>query len=295
MTVTANPPQAGPAQQEPNRRHLAAIVAAVTVLAAGAGIGIGLAVSGGTPSSGPASPAAATSYSYYQSMMGRYGSGAGSMMGGSGYSSMMGQSDYTWMMGGAVAPGWMTGGTLPTSMMGGHTDMGQVMGSLLANAPGPRVSPAEATTLGNQIPAGATIDRAANRITFSAGTANLAVVASPAGGPDETFRVAGLVNPTIVVPRGARVTMQLVNADNDTAHGLVITGSGEAAGSWMPMMSAAPAFSGAALWFLGNPTSAGMHTGTITFTAGAMGTYQYLCPVPGHAQKGMVGAFIVRS
>jgi uncharacterized cupredoxin-like copper-binding protein len=31
-----------------------------------------------------------------------------------------------------------------------------------------------------------------------------------------------------------------------------------------------------------------MHGGTMTFTAG---TYQYLCPVPGHAQKGMVGMF----
>jgi hypothetical protein len=220
VTVTANPPQAGPAQKPPHRRHLAAIVAAVAVLAAGAGIGIGLAVSGGTPSSGPAGPAAAAPYSYYQSMMGRYSGGAGSMMGGgSGWSSMMGRSGYAWMMGGAAAPGWMTGGTLPAWMMGGNTDMGQVMGALLADAPGPRVSAAEAATLGDQVPGGATIDRTANRITFTVGTVNLAVVASPAGGPDETFRIAGLVNPTIIVPPGARMTVQLVNADPDTATG----------------------------------------------------------------------------
>jgi len=34
-----------------------------------------------------------------------------------------------------------------------------------------------------------------------------------------------------------------------------------------------------------------MHTGTLTFTAATPGTYHYhyhyLCPVPGHAQKGM--------
>jgi nitrite reductase (NO-forming) len=36
-----------------------------------------------------------------------------------------------------------------------------------------------------------------------------------------------------------------------------------------------------------------MHTGTLTFTAGTPGTYRYLCPVPGHAQKGMTGTFIV--
>ena len=61
----------------------------------------------------------------------------------------------------------------------------------------------------------------------------------------------------------------------------------------MPMMANPPAFRGAALWFLGNPTSAGMHTGTLSFTASTSGSYQYLCPVPGHAQKGMVGTLVV--
>ena len=71
-----------------------------------------------------------------------------------------------------------------------------------------------------------------------------------------------------------------------------ITG-GPRRSSWMPMMTSRPAFTGSALWFLGNPTTAGMHTGTLTFTAAAPGTYHYLCPVPGHAQKGMTGLFTV--
>ena len=60
------------------------------------------------------------------------------------------------------------------------------------------------------------------------------------------------------------------------------------------MMTAAPAFPGSALWFLGKPTTAGMHAGTLTFTAATPGSYQYLCPVPGHAQEGMAGTFTVR-
>ncbi len=60
------------------------------------------------------------------------------------------------------------------------------------------------------------------------------------------------------------------------------------------MMTTGTAFPGASLWFLGNPTSAGMHAETLTFTAGSRGTFTYLCAVPGHAQKGMAGAFIVR-
>jgi len=219
--------------------------------------------------------------------------GGGSMMGGSSAGWMMSEAGYRWMTGGAASPGWMTGGSLPGMMMGGGTDPGKVMGSLWANAPGPRVSAAQAAALGGQVPAGAQVDRAANTLTFTTATAALTIVASPSGGPDETFRAAGLTNPRVIVPAGARVSIQLVNADPDTAHGLVVTSAG-AAGSWMPMMTARPAFAGSALWFLGNPTQAGMHAGTLTFTASAAGSYQYLCPVPGHAQKGMAGAFIVR-
>ena len=117
-------------------------------------------------------------------------------------------------------------------------------------------------------------------------------MASPAGGADETFRIAGMVNPKITVPAAAQVSIQVINADPDTAHGLVIT-SGPGQSSWMPMMTSRPAFSGSALWFLGNPTAAGMHAGTLTFTAVTPGIYHYLCPVPGHAQKGMTGLFTV--
>jgi len=158
--------------------------------------------------------------------------------------------------------------------------------------PGPRVSTSQAAALGTQVPAGARIDQASRTITFTTDSVHLAAVASPAGGPDETFRIAGMVNPAVVVPAGAMVSIQVINADPDTAHGLVVTASSGQT-SWMPMMTSRPAFTGSALWFLGNPTTAGMHAGTLTFTAATPGTYHYLCPVPGHAQKGMTGTFTV--
>jgi rusticyanin len=231
-------------------------------------------------------------------MMGGYYGGRGmGMMGGSSadsYDWMMGQSGYEWMTGGNGAPGWMRGGTLPGFMMSGAagTDPGTVMGTLFANEPGPRVSPDRATVLGSQVPAGAGIDRAARTITFTTTSVNLAVLASPSM-PAESFRIAGMTNPAINVPAGAHVTIELVNADADMAHGLVIMPAG-AASSAIPMMTAAPSFPGSALWFLGKPTGAGMHAATITFTAATPGSYQYLCPVPGHAQEGMAGAFTVR-
>jgi rusticyanin len=282
------------------------ILAGAVVIAA-AGLGAGAAVAASDSSAQPAASASASAspgYSWYRSMMtGYYGSGSGSgMMGNSSYGSygwMMSEAGYRWMMGGAGSPGWMTG-ALPQAMMGTGmmgtgtgTDPGKIMGNLFTNAPGPRVSTAQATALGSQVPAGAQVSEASNTITFTSTAVRLTILGSPAGGPDETFRAAGLVNPHIIVPAGARVTIQFINADPDTAHGLVVTAS-DATTTWMPMMIARPAFAGSALWFLGNPTSAGMHEGTLAFTATTRGTYHYLCPVPGHAQKGMTGTFTVQ-
>ncbi len=266
-------------------------VAVLAVLGLGVGIGLAMAPPGGGPApagtpGGPGGPG----YSWYRSMMGRYY--GGSMMGGSAGGWMMGTGGYRWMMGGASAPGWMRGGRLPGAMMGTTSDPGKLMGRLWASAPGPRVSPQQATRLGSLVPAGASVNRARNTISFTGSSVRLVAVASPAGGPDETFRIAGLVNPAVTVPAGSRVSIQVVNADPDTAHGLVITAASPRS-SWMPMMTAAPAFSGSALWFLGDPTAAGMHTGTLAFTASQPGTYHYLCPVPGHAQKGMAGLFTI--
>jgi rusticyanin len=279
-----------------NRKHAGLVAAAAVLIAGGTGAGLALAASGTSSPASSASPAAATAagpgYAWYRSMMGSLDNG--SMMGGTAYGWMMGGTGYRWMMGGASAPGWMRGGALPGFMMGASGDPGKVMGRLWANAPGPRISPAQASRLGSQLPAGATADRAASRITFTGSRVRIVVLASPSGGPDETFRIAGLVNPAIVVMAGSSVSIEVINADPDTAHGLVVTAS-QARYSWMPMMTSAPAFSGSALWFLGNPTSAGMHEGTLSFTASTPGTYHYLCPVPGHAQEGMASTFIVRT
>ena len=275
--------------------RLAAVIGAAAITAAG----LAALASCGTTAKAPAAAGAPTTaakpadptYSYYQTMMERL-YGGGSMMGGSSYRWMMGATGYEWMMGAAAAPSWMRGQALPGFMMGASSDPGKIMGALFANAPGPRVSAAQAAQLGSQIPVGATLDRAANGITFTGTSVRLTVLASPVGGPDETFRIVGLTDPAITVKIGTQVSIEVINADPDTAYGLVISAGG-AMSSWMPMMTARPAFPGSALWFLGNPTSAGMHAATLAFTASRAGSYRYLCPVPGHAQKGMTGTFTV--
>jgi rusticyanin len=229
-----------------------------------AGLGVGIALSTANQSSALASPSAPTGvvpYSYYQSVMGQY-SGS-SMMGGS-YGSIVGHSGYGWMMGGVDAPGWMRGGTLPPYMMGSTTDPGEFMGSLWAN----------------------------KRITFSSSSVRMVALASPTGGPDETFRIAGMVNPTVVVKKGTHVSVEVINADASAAHGFVVTTS-VASSEWMPMALAQPVFPDSAVWLLGDPTTTGMHESVLSFTANKSGKFHYLCAVPGHAQKGMTGNFNV--
>jgi len=277
--------------------RLAAVIGTVAITAAGlaalAGCGTGTKAAAASATPAAAATPGGTPYAYYQTMMEGL-NGGGTMMGGGSYGWMMGAAGYQWMMGGTAAPAWMRGQALPGFMMGSSSDSGQVMGSLFADAPGPRVSAARAAQLGSQVPAGATLDRAANTITFTGTSVRLTVLASPAGGPDETFRIAGLTDPTVNVPSGAEVSIQVINADPDTAHGLVITADGNTT-SPMPMATARPAFPGSAVWFLANPTRAGMHAATLGFTATTAGSYQYLCPIPGHAQKGMTGTFTVSS
>jgi len=275
------------------RSALRRLIRRAMVAAAVAGLTASTALAACGPGTSPRSHDRTSNpqYQYYRSMMGRY-HGTSMMAGGSGRS-MMGNAGYRWMTGaGGGVPGWMHGGRLPGYMMGTNTDPGKIMGRFWANAPGPRVSPDQAARLGSQAPTAAHVNRTANTITFRTTNVRVAVVASPAGGPDETFRIAGLVNPTLVVRPGARVSIEVVNADADTAHGLVITAGGDTR-SWMPMMTTGPAFAGSALWFLGNPTSAGLQVGNLTFTATTPGTYRYLCAVPGHARKGMTGMFLV--
>ncbi|MHB8399447.1 MAG: plastocyanin/azurin family copper-binding protein [Candidatus Limnocylindrales bacterium] len=183
------------------------------------------------------------------------------------------------------------GGSLASGAAGGDA-MGQMMGRALAGAGGQPVTPSAATALGNAAPAGATVDRAANRITFQTTTVQLAALGSPADGPDMTFRIAGLADPTLVVPVGATVTVQFVNADSDTSHGWLLTAA-QPPFSFMAMMATPVVFPGAFAPPLGDPTAAGLPSETVSFTAATAGTYTYLCPVPGHAAAGMYGALVV--
>jgi rusticyanin len=168
--------------------------------------------------------------------------------------------------------------------------IGQEAGKRLAGNAPLNVDAAQVRTLGNEVPKGASIDVCADRITFKTATVSFVVEAVPPNNPDMTFRIAGLVNPTVVVPLGAKVTVEFINADKDQAHGWVITGTQP---PFAFRQATPPALNGASAAVIGDPTAAGQGARMIAFVAGTKGTYHYLCPMPGHAQMGMAGILIV--
>ncbi len=185
---------------------------------------------------------------------------------------------------------------VPTNNMNTpDASLGQVIGreagtAMAGDAP-MTVSTAQVTSLGNQIPAGALVVACTDRIVFATHTVSFVVEAAPPNNPDMTFRTAGLVDPTVEVPLGAQVDIEFINADTDEAHALVIS---SVPPPYALRVAAFPAFPGAVARPIGDPTSAGHGASILSFVASSPGTYYYLCPMPGHAEMGMAGQFVVQ-
>lgn len=140
------------------------------------------------------------------------------------------------------------------------------------------------------------VSAAANEIRYTTRAVVLVVVGSPPGRDGEYWQVDGRVNPRVIVPAGAQVTLDVVNGDPDMPHGWMLTTSGPPYSS-MPMMSAG-IFGGAALSAVVAPLPDAQGNQwpmvTLRFSAPAPGTYYYVCQVPGHAADGMWGTFVVQ-
>ena len=244
-------------------RTIAALGGAIALLGvSGAAYAMGLGSSRLGPANAFQTSAHGTTRSVPSSdgMMGGGSSGSGGMMGG-------GSSGSGGMMGGAMT---------------GTTDARLVNGSAL-------------TALVRGGDAGAVINAAANTVRYTTSSVTLVALASPHGKPNMTWEIDGLVNPTITVPAGAHITVHLVNTDWGYMHGFELTTTTPPY-PYMSMM-------GIANDFLVMPlperttkdlATARFYTRTASLTL-ASGTYDYLCPVPGHAQQGMYGRLIVQS
>ncbi|MDR3533094.1 MAG: hypothetical protein P4L90_21360 [Rhodopila sp.] len=143
-----------------------------------------------------------------------------------------------------------------------------------------------------------TADPKTNTVTYNDKDVTVDLVAVEPGHKDQTFEVHGLVNPTLVVPVGATVHLQLVNMDygDNMEHGIIVTpvpppypymsmmATGSGVAEVMPLLP----------WRSEKVEPQAQYASLgATFVAQQPGTYWYVCPTPQHAEEGMYGKFVV--
>jgi rusticyanin len=139
-----------------------------------------------------------------------------------------------------------------------------------------------------------TIDNKNNSIIFNDQNIIIPVVASPTDNSMYSFGIGNLINPTIVVRKNSNINLKLVNNDDDMYHGIIITNTPPPY-PYTVMMNVSLAFQYSAIRPLPYEDKQNklLATGSTEFNANEPGTYYYICQVPGHAQQGMYGKFIV--
>lgn len=144
---------------------------------------------------------------------------------------------------------------------------------------------------------------------------NLTGMNPPTYATDDVFVISGLIDPTLVIPSGAHVSLVFANLDDDMYHNIVATSlappypniamqgmmlsnnsnwyggmyGGMMGGGYntvyammMPVLSPADYSHGTAYYY-----------GTSWSLNSYGGSYWYICTYPGHAESGMYGKIIV--
>lgn len=130
-----------------------------------------------------------------------------------------------------------------------------------------------------------------NTLWFGPGPMTLVVYGSPPA-HDMAFMIRGMVNPTLHMAAGSRVTVVMVNMDPSESHTWSLTAQGPPYGS--SMMGSGGMMSGLMMGTssLAPMSSMGMWSQQMSFSPQA-GTYWYVCAVSDHAASGMYGEMIV--
>lgn len=211
-------------------------------------------------------------------VVGKDGLGFGTMVGSAGTGGMM-----------SSAMNAFTGNT--RAAMG---FVGNRSGGMMGAAGRQLLTHSQVNALVHQGEQGATINHATHTITYHTHQVLLVPLAAPAALHlrGMQWEINGVINPTIVVPHGARITVDLVNADQGYLHGFEVTSARPPFSEWA-MMQGRAAFSGSFIMPIAPETPQGQWIASTQFDASRPGTYYYICPVPGHAAKGMVGSFVV--
>jgi rusticyanin len=141
-----------------------------------------------------------------------------------------------------------------------------------------------------------------NTIRFTHDKIVIVVVAEPELGEEyeDRYVIFGLINPTLIVPVNASVTVIFINGGESEFHSFAIISTPPPYPENMESSEYNKiVFDGATtpnpLHGIQFEKPSGIYHGfVIQFTASRTGTYYYVCLVDGHAHDGMFGEFIVK-
>lgn len=175
-------------------------------------------------------------------------------------------------------------GGMAAGMMGGGS---QIPGG----APGGFVPAARMEALAAAAARSAT--RHGRTLTYSTRQVTLVALGAPGNRPGMYWQLDGVDAAAVSIPAGASVTVEFADGDPGHPHGFELT---TAAPPYprMAMMDGRIAAPGGFVMPVPAPEGPLWYAATTTFHAPAPGTYYIICPVPGHAQKGMWARLTVR-
>jgi len=134
-----------------------------------------------------------------------------------------------------------------------------------------------------------------NTIIYNTTNVFILIEGGPMNAPSMySFEIYGLFNPTIIVPNGSKITIMFVNIDTDQHHNVAITRYLPQETGMMGSMMLPLAFPGASCPILPPLTNQTHYFSFFSFIANEIGNFYYVCEVPGHAENGMYGYFIVK-
>lgn len=224
------------------------------------------------------------------------------------------------MMGYGVNPSTTQSGSAATSTTTRSTESGpttSISTSSQPSYPSGTMGIGQAIEMMRALPAHALVNATGNTITFDSQEVSVAVLATmpeeatnltglqpPGYSGGDVFVICGLINPTLILHRGATLNITVVNLDDDMYHNLVLMTLSPPYGYMMmasngmgpgvmydadnEFLSAMPVMSPA------NYQQGYAYSHSYAVTLNNPGTFWYTCTYPGHAQSGMYGQIVAK-
>lgn len=122
---------------------------------------------------------------------------------------------------------------------------------------------------------------------------NLTGYIPPSYAQHDVFVIYGLINPTLIIPRGSIVNVIIINLDDDTYHNIAITPVPPPYPYYTMMYVRMNILGMSPFLHYADYNNGVAYQFSFTVNFGNSGTYYYICEYPGHAQMGMYGTIIV--